>query len=647
MSIRRTARYPGTTALLSSFILIPTASGSDPGAQEPPATRLPAFDDGRFELDENGQAVNGQSIAAPLPDRSIRISILPDRTTGRDWGMPYLLGAVEDLARRRPDAVFTVGDMVQGYTRDGDRYDREVDAYLEAVRPLADRFYPTPGNHDVISGDRDPADTRFAERYRTRFGPLNYSVTIGGATVIILFSDEGMGDRRMQLSEDQLGWLEATLAEAGDGPIILLMHRPLWRYASVGWWDRVQPVLAEHEVDAVIAGHFHSMQKDVPRDGVEYHILGTCGGMIDQHPLTGQVQHVSHLHLDPDRPHGERFALHHQIAGTTLPDDFVIVEDQNKVWKLKNGPDVASIDGSLPDTTNGAYTRTVPIRLKNPLEQPVSFTIEPSRAPGAWEIDEHATWRSLTNVDTFNPHTMHGRARSMIMVDERVTLDPGTDTVIEAKVTSLAPASDTPGAPPQLDITATFTDSKGREVPVLLRRRIPLERDPIALTRGGESVSLPASAWTFSVYDTVEADPECLLSLDADGLLVVEIMSEGDLLAGPGPDRRPIPERIRNPMADAVLIEFGPADEPARETIYWEIAEDDATRLLPDGSTSTLKRTALNSGPAGWHARIHVPTPLAEQDAIRISVSDNDETYHTQWRSLTPPGRALAVEIVD
>ena len=91
---------------------------------------------------------------------------------------------------------------------DAARYDREIDEYLHVIRPISDRFYPTPGNHDVISGDRDPEDTRFAERYRQRFGPLHYSVEVDDATVIVLFSDESMGDGALRLSDEQLAWLE-------------------------------------------------------------------------------------------------------------------------------------------------------------------------------------------------------------------------------------------------------------------------------------------------------------------------------------------------------------------------------------------------------------------------------------------------------
>ncbi len=614
------------------------------GAQDPVPSRVNAFEDGRFKLDEQARAIDGQRVDAPLPSRSIRLAILPDRTTGRSWGMPYLLAAVEDLKRADPDAIFTVGDMVQGYTRDDARYDREVDEYLHAVRPIADRFYPTPGNHDVISGDRDPSDHRFADRYRARFGPLHYAVRVGGVTVIVLFSDESMGDGAITFSDEQLTWLTEELKEASEGPIVLLMHRPLWRYKQVNWQERVQPLLAEHQVDAVIAGHYHAMQKDETLDGVAYHILGTCGGMIDQHPLSGQLQHVSMLQIDPEGDWGERTTLHHQIAGTTLPDDFVVREDQDRVYALKTNPSVVTIHDSIPDTSTGRFEVPLEIELRNPLDIPVVFSIEPSSGPGAWTIEDGATWRSLTDEDTFNPHTMHGRGRSMIQISEKALLAAGERRTLEAAVISRAPQGGRPGLPPQLDITASFRDTKGRLVPVKIRRRLHLERRPITLLAGGEPARLPISAWRFSVYDTVEEDPECLLSLDDDGRLQIEIGAAGDLLAGAGPDKRPVAARLKNPMADALLIEIGSVEEPPRETIYWEIKDARAIKLLPDGTQQPLENTQLVSDEGGWSARITLEDRFPSGESIRIGVSDNDLTYHTQWRTLTPPGQALIIE---
>jgi hypothetical protein len=80
-----------------------------------------------FQADDSGRATDGQVVKDGVRPRVQRIAILPDRTTGRAWGIPYLRAAVEDLNIVRPDAVFTVGDMVQGYTRSTSVWTTEAD----------------------------------------------------------------------------------------------------------------------------------------------------------------------------------------------------------------------------------------------------------------------------------------------------------------------------------------------------------------------------------------------------------------------------------------------------------------------------------------------------------------------------------------
>lgn len=232
----------------------------------------------------------------------------------------------------------------------------------------------------------------------------------------------------------------------------------------------------------------------------------------------------------------------------------------------------------------------------------------------------------------------------MIQISEKALLAAGERRTLEAAVISRAPRGGRPGLPPQLDITASFRDTRGRLVPVKIRRRIHLERRPITLLAGGEPARLPISAWRFSVYDTVEEDPECLLSLDDEGRLQIEVRAAGDLLAGAGPDKRPTAARLKNPMADALLIEIGPVEEPPRETIYWELKDARAIRLMPDGTQQPVEDTEVVSDEGGWSARITLGGRFPSGESIRIGVSDNDLTYHTQWRTLTPPGQALIIE---
>lgn len=171
---------------------------------------------------------DGRDLPAGNAGReTVTLAILPDRTTGRDWGLAYLTRAVENLNRIGPAAVFTIGDMVQGYTRSMEQYDAEADDYWSIVDDLRSPFYPIAGNHDTISGSRSTEDRRFEERYKERFGPLYFAAAFDFATVIALYTDEAQTSAPL-LSEAQVEWATARLVAAREAgrPIIVLMHKP-------------------------------------------------------------------------------------------------------------------------------------------------------------------------------------------------------------------------------------------------------------------------------------------------------------------------------------------------------------------------------------------------------------------------------------
>jgi len=87
-----------------------------------------------FDRAPSGQALDGQKVQHVAAPRRQVFAIVPDRTTGRDWGLRYLREAVADLNRELPDAVFCVGDLVQGYSRDHDHVFKERSDFLDIVR---------------------------------------------------------------------------------------------------------------------------------------------------------------------------------------------------------------------------------------------------------------------------------------------------------------------------------------------------------------------------------------------------------------------------------------------------------------------------------------------------------------------------------
>ena len=576
-------------------------------------TVVPPFTDA-----PDGGAREGQVVQAPPPRRDLRIAILPDRTTGRDWGLPYLDAAVEDLNRLKPDAVFCVGDLIQGYTRRPEVWQSQMDAYLTRVRGLDMPWYPTAGNHDVIAGTRDPSDRRFAELYRRQVGPLWYAVDLDRLTAIVLYSDENLDDRSIQLGDEQFAWLKEQLerAKTRGVPSILLMHRPLWRYREVGWDDRVHPLLAPAGTVAVIAGHFHSMQRDPDRDGVQYHILGTCGGAIDQHPLTGQLQHISMLDLKDGYAE-----VWHQFAGATLPGDFIVAEDQERAFQLKRDEKTVVLAGALPEPgTRGLDDAPLTVTIRNPIDRPITAVVRMRDGTGEEWIVPGEPAVSRTPQDTHNP--------AVTDLGTPVTLGSIAPTTIAPRSTASlpltvdCPALTTPLRAPEAVIELSFTDSKGRTVPVAVRRRLPIARTLMP------SVPMPLEEWEWTPYATDDAPPT-VTAEQSGASLVLTVRVPDDRVAESFQAARTRRDRATNPLVDALAIRLHGSSEPAAWT--WEPSTGS---VLGARSGPTFERTPSTDG---WSARCTIPPELLKGvTGINVGVADNDDTFHTQWRWLSP-----------
>ena len=575
-------------------------------------------------LHEGSAAIDEQTTVVPPSPRVFRIAILPDRTTGRAWGLPYLQAAMDDLNRIAPDAVFTIGDMVQGYTRDPAQWDREVAEWKEITSRLQVPLYPVAGNHDVISGSRVPGDRTFGDRYLRTFGPLRYMAELQGATVIALFSDEAFGDGPVQLSDGQLGWLRERLVRARERglPILVLMHRPLWRSEGVKWFERVHPLLVAAEVDAVIAGHFHSMQDDGVRDGVRYDIVGTCGGSIDQHPLAGQMQHLTFVQARVDGS----VEIFHQPVGSTLPVDFVVREDQDRVYRLREKPGSVSLEGALADPMDAAAPTSgvVTLAVTNPLDRTIEVEVRPWNEPETWLVPG-LPLASRTSIDAFNPFTVDAQTSYRLEPVTPLRIPPG-----ETARTPLRwswPRASSPVAPPTFVVIERFEDSRERSVPVYL-----WQRPSIARSVRLDGSRWPLHAWAPSPYDRLELDPVVTLRMLPDGTAWTVRAQVSDRTMSKAPrDERSADRRLRDPGADALRIEW-----TDRAGDHWLLVEPFTpfTASNPPELPAEVRSGAGEDG--SWWVEATVGAPDGPPRRLNIGVADNDDTYHTQWRWLAP-----------
>ena len=616
-----------------------------------------------FERDGAGAAVDGQTVVQPPQRRQQVVAIIPDRTTGRDWGLRYLKEAVEDFNRTRPDAVFCVGDLVQGYSRSRENVLGERSTFLSIVERLKVPFYPTAGNHDLVSGTRDTNDDSFKDSYRALFGPLYYAVELELASFVVLNSEDGDGRVEAGFSDAQLAWLDATLARlaARELPIVLLFHRPLWDHKPTRWDARVQPLLVRHGVDMVIAGHYHAMQVPPMRDGIRFLVLGTCGGAIDQHPLAGHLQHTTYLVIDASGA----IEPYHQIAGTTLPIDWISKVDQDRAFALKSSRDAVTIRGAVPDPLGVRSEGSVEVVLKNPLDRPTTWTFSQTTSPGVWTVlDRDAdgapierSWVSRTEIDTFNPATTDLKSPF------RLTL-PGEPIEIPAGGTatvSIAVEADAQAAPPMpapFELTATFADAKGRSVPIKLRQRLPIARRIALAPSLAAAIEYPIEVWRWSEYDTFERSATARFARGSGESIVDLALTVPDRRLSA--DAKPGTKRVslEDPLVDAVRVVLGEGAEAREYLVTFERAgEGDGesgsapvpvVRML-DATGESLMQTesawaVFTSTGEAWTLQLSfaeqaLPAGARLNDLrVNVGVADNDDTFHTQWRWLAPRG---------
>lgn len=593
-----------------------------------------------------GLPQDGQRISiAPQP--CTRVLILPDRTTGNDRGLKYLDEAVEDINRLRPDAVIAIGDMVQGYTRNPQEWNRQASDHLGRVEQLSVPFLPLIGNHDVISGTREAGDRTYERMYRTRYGPRWYRADFQHLVALMLDSDEPCDGRAPGLGATQVQWLVRELESVRGDPraLVVLVHRPLWRTGSARaeWDSQVHPALVAAKVDAVIAGHLHSLQMEDARDGVTYLVVGTCGGNVDQLPLAGQLHHLTVLNAC-----GGGIELSHVPVGATIDADFVRWADQERAYSLKRA-DTMSFEGSLPETAPVGTDIVLECVISNPLDVPIAVRLERETLdPDAEPAGGGERFLSDARADMVNPFTWHTASPW--------TMQPVTPVTVAARqsmripVTFRASADAVRSVPPLVAARATFEDSRQRAVDVLLRARPRIAR--ALTTAAGDSARWPISAWPWTPYDTREPDGFVRIWTEAGGDVWIEVTMPDDIhtgdataAAGQSPARRTGSDA--NPHNDAVRLEARMGGDVKSWIVEPHAGTADGEAIVAEWSVRPEVTVDTPHGPhRGWSMRARIaPEAVASIDGINVFTADNDLTYHTQWRSLCMPGTHASLDV--
>jgi 3',5'-cyclic AMP phosphodiesterase CpdA len=206
-----------------------------------------------------------QRIAQAAEPESLKFAVLGDFGTGDKE--QYEVGEQMWAAHARfpYDLVLALGDNMYGSQHPRDfvvKFERPYAPLLQA----GVRFMAALGNHDNPDNRNYPPYHMGGQRY----------YTFAQQSVRFVVLDTNMMEPR------QLEWAATTLATAPEQWKIVYFHHPLYsnggRHGSnVELRVALEPLLVEHGVDVVFAGHEHIYERLKPQKGITHFVVGSGG----------------------------------------------------------------------------------------------------------------------------------------------------------------------------------------------------------------------------------------------------------------------------------------------------------------------------------------------------------------------------------
>jgi hypothetical protein len=353
------------------------------------------------ELLPKGMVLPAMEGPAPWTDKPVlndprrfHIAIMTDNTGGHRPGV--WMKAVRRLNLMRPEFVVSVGDLIEGYSRDRAKVEAEWREFLGFMKEMEMKFFFVAGNHDV-------SNPLMHEIWREHFGAEWYSFDYKDVHFVCLSSE----DPETRIGDKQLEWITADLEKNKDARwTLVFLHKPLWVDAERAIaekttdrtnWKKVEALLGTRP-HTVFSGHVHHyVQYD--RNGMKYYHLGTTGGSSQMRGLSyGEFDHVTWLTMEADGPRVANLMLEGILPADVVTEKGVA---RFREFLAKTQLEVAPI---LIDDDGGLEQGRIDLRLANRFDAKVEFagriaglplsglTVEPAELKVAASSGEMKQW---------------------------------------------------------------------------------------------------------------------------------------------------------------------------------------------------------------------------------------------------------------
>ncbi|WNC68039.1 metallophosphoesterase family protein [Thalassotalea nanhaiensis] len=247
-----------------------------------------------------------QTFQAPVADNELlRFAIIGDLTGGERQGV-FNVGA-ESIYAMKPDFIMSIGDLIEGGTKDIVQMDKEWQAFNSKLNNRDIAFYPTVGNHDI-------SNTTMRKWYEETIGPRYYHFVFKNALFLVLDSEDfshdffselqmkrdeaikvykkdpndfpyteyaQMDQRKFgEISDRQTDYFKTVINDNKDVRwTFLFMHKPVWQDGKKKNFKKLEQALKGNNY-TVFNGHVHSY-KYTKRLGQDYIQIATTGGEMN------------------------------------------------------------------------------------------------------------------------------------------------------------------------------------------------------------------------------------------------------------------------------------------------------------------------------------------------------------------------------
>ena len=227
--------------------------------------------------------------------------VVTDRTGGERKGI-WQKG-IDKINLMQPAFVVSVGDLINGYTKDLDKINTEWEEFNSFVKKLEMPFFYVAGNHDYTNEVME-------NEWFKRFGSDYYHFLYKNVLFICLNSEHGYTAlKNPDLGEEQVKFVEKILKKNTNIDwTMIFMHQPLWLRESGKNWLKVENLLKGRD-HSVFTGHHHKYKLH-QRNKNDYFVLATMGGGSELRGIEyGEFDHFMFITMTERGPYFSNLML--------------------------------------------------------------------------------------------------------------------------------------------------------------------------------------------------------------------------------------------------------------------------------------------------------------------------------------------------